>query len=88
MLTQSLCVFKVRNGFSSRAGLKDWAATLFIHRTCMSRLYGEPNSNMSYQDITLLSKPRLIPPHCADCQLLLLSSSVVINFYIPEHSVM
>lgn len=49
---------------------------------------GESNSNMSYQDIALLSAPRLIPPLCADCQLLLLSSSVVINFHIPEDSVM
>lgn len=50
--------------------------------------YGVPNSNMSYQDISLLSAHHLIPPHCVDCQLLLLSSSVVINFYIPEDSVM
>lgn len=48
---------------------------------------GNADSNMSHQDIAQLSAPRLIPPSSVDRQLLLLSSSAVINFHIPEHSV-
>lgn len=57
-----------------------WAA-LHLYESWRS---GEPHSNMSYQDIALLSTPRLIPPHCAE---LLLLSSNVINFHIPEDGV-